>query len=157
MSRRSCLAIISIAIASASSMSLVGCATYSEERQVVEDKERGDPPKDPMAGIKAHLHKTLKDPFSAQVEGVTKPTEGWATSTIILKQSTMVSPKAVIQETRRHGWVVDAKVNAKNGYGAYVGWHDYRFVFRGEEVIWGGDLTADKEERDRRFREFMAR
>jgi hypothetical protein len=64
----------------------------------------------------------LKDPGSAQYE-IGVPTKGKVF-------------RGLLNGGDIYGWVVDAKINAKNAFGGYTGKKLYRFVFRDSEIAY---------------------
>jgi len=73
--------------------------------------------------IKQYFETALKDPFSAQYK-FQKPEQGYT-------YKVFVSGGA-----NNPGWLVNVDVNAKNSYGAYVGWKRYSFLIKDENIIW---------------------
>lgn len=103
-----------------------GCATHptdSTGRQLtIEDA--GPAPVDPEAAFREVLRYRLKDPDSALVRIIGKPVA-------------MVTRAVIIIPTNGGaGWQICAEVNAKNSYGAYVG---YKRIF----VLWNAGKAVD--------------
>ena len=104
-------------------LSAVGCAMVPS----AEELDKADYGKEPdPAFYRPYIEKALKadlfDPFSAVVEIGEKHEKGWCRF-----QEPMFQVRFV------YGWRVFARVNAKNRFGGYVGWHGYSFYFRGNE------------------------
>lgn len=66
--------------------------------------------------IRSYLRRTLKDPSSAQVEEIAGPS--------------FITMKASLLGPGTFGWGVCFSVNAKNSFGAYVGFHDIAIIWR---------------------------
>jgi hypothetical protein len=84
----------------------------------------GPPPVNYESAIREHLNRALFDPFSAHIE-VGRPEQAWYGT-----QGGLAVPRDI-----RFGWRVPVRVNAKNRYGGYVGWQNYFFTFRGEQLV----------------------
>ena len=134
----------------AAAIALSGCAAMSDQwtTVVVDDTNRGDKPVRYEESIRTYLNSTMKDPFSMQIRNVTAPVEGYTSAFVVTKRPTLVNVHGMQEERRRHGWMVTAEVNGKNSYGAYVGWHSFQFVFRGEEMIHAQDVTQKQADAD---------
>lgn len=96
--------------------------------------------------VRQYLGGVLKDPMSAVV--TFKP----------FGRSAYYKSSANVW---KYGWVLDAGVNAKNGYGGYTGAHEWSFYFRnGDEMVavaipdskWPGIAPPDIEEFSRPFK-----
>lgn len=97
----------------------------------VTQADAGDRPGDVKALIQAHLRTALKDPASAQVEEIVGPA--------------FLSVKASFLGPEAYGWATCFRVNAKNSYGGYVGFHPMVILWRDGSLIrsWGnGDLKS---------------
>lgn len=133
---------------------LAGCAgpTALQDKwttEVTEDTARGDRPTDPEPAIKAWLRANLKDPESAQYGPIPVAVEGFASTRRVVQQPTLLNVNGRIKETRQHGWLISLPINAKNGYGGYVGFKTYKFVFRGNALIHGEATQEDAEQANR--------
>lgn len=128
-------------LALAACLALSGCAAtvdaFSDKvtTTVVENRESGPAPTGYEAAIKDYLHKTLKDPASAQYEEFKAPVLSYFSERTVTKPATLVNTDVRVTENRTYGWFVKVGVNAKNSYGAYVGIRNYTFVFRGNNII----------------------
>jgi hypothetical protein len=72
--------------------------------------------------IKDHFHERLFDPFSAQYEFGE------------LRKS-VITDRLLSGGNPIAGYVTQVKVDAKNRFGAYVGWTPYIFVFRDNQIV----------------------
>jgi len=80
-------------------------------------------------GIRTWALDGLKDPESMQLRDIGEPQKGWLAVCI---QDNPVG----CQERRFYfGYVVVAKLNAKNAMGGYGGYQTYRFLFRANKVF----------------------
>ena len=116
------------AISLLGSVFLVGCAASPPTAEELAKADYGTPITQQAAQDKAlsWLKVVLKDPSSAQYEWGTVQ-QGWA-RTAPIEGGELV-----------WGYRLDAKVNAKNSFGAYIGYKPYFFMFRNGELdsVWG--------------------
>ena len=107
-------------------LALSGCVAMAPNAEELNKADYGKEP-DP-AFYRPFIEKALKadlfDPFSAVVEIGEKHEKGWCRI-----QEPMFQVRFI------YGWRVCARVNAKNRFGGYVGWHGYSFFFRGTECV----------------------
>lgn len=95
---------------------LVGCAaTRPPEFAVLSESDYGPEPVDARALVADHLKTYLKDPYSAQIEVL-------ATGKVMVGGSLLTAAN--------YGWGICATVNAKNSYGAYVGFRKHALIWR---------------------------
>ena len=73
----------------------------------------------------------LKDPFSAQTQNISVDGMGAIKNGIINGGEW------------RYGWIVSFQVNAKNGFGAYVGWRNRQVLWNKGQVWWLISPTGD--------------
>ncbi|MGM3225707.1 hypothetical protein [Dickeya zeae] len=107
-----------IIAAAALSVALVGCANQSASmRMAAETADYGTLPADYKKQIYSYCSFALKDPYSAHYSFMT-PYKGY------LEKDSLTSKNKVT-----FGWVVPVVINAKNGFGAYMGKHKMLFVF----------------------------
>lgn len=125
-------------IALALIVSIAGCAALEDKwhTTTIEDTATGEPPVEYVKIIKTYLENSLKDPFSAQYKDFSLPIKGSYQKSDIIQSPTLVNVNGYVQVTNIHGWQVVVEVNAKNSYGAYVGWKTYTFIFRDEKIIY---------------------
>ena len=106
---------------------IAGCAVPfrgGPSKVELEAADCGPKPIEYEKAIMKWINDNLKDPFSAKTEEISLPEKSWWGTTGALLQSRNIN----------YGWMVSAKINAKNSWGAYVGWKKYYFYFRGEEI-----------------------
>lgn len=95
---------------------MTGCATPTSAE--LERADYGSYPKNFESTIRAHLRSQLKDPDSAQITFLNSPKSGWYSLGGL-----------------KYGYVVCARINAKNSFGAYVGYRPAYFMIRNDIVI----------------------
>jgi hypothetical protein len=81
-------------------------------------------PTDYEVAIKKWMKDNLRDPLSAQIDEIGQPEKSWWGQ---------LGGLAAARDIR-YGWVVMAKINAKNAYGGYIGFKKYWFYFRDGEI-----------------------
>lgn len=86
----------------------------------------GAEPADYASAVHTYFQQALKDPESAQFRQIGEPHQGDLEHWMGLVNGGMKT---------NYGWIVDVTVNAKNSYGAYVGYRTYSFLFRGESIV----------------------
>ena len=103
---------------------LSACATGGGANpQDLASADYGAYPADYEAIIKNYFNTTLKDPFSAHYQ-FEKPFKAY------LRNAPIVGG-----QPRVFGYMVYTAVNAKNSFGAYVGWKSYRLLIRNGVVV----------------------
>ena len=105
----------------------IGCAIPFRGGPSKEEMDRADfgpAPTDCEKVIKKWMKDNLRDPFSAQIEEISQPEKSWWGQ---------LGGLAVARDIK-YGWVVTAKINAKNAYGGYIGFKKYWFYFRDGEI-----------------------
>ena len=95
---------------------LSGCAAPSATE--LANADYGPYPAEYEQVIKRHLDFVLKDPDSAKINIVKRPSTGWSGL-----------------GGRKYGWIVCAEVNAKNSYGGYTGSRLSFFMLKNDSVI----------------------
>jgi len=95
---------------------LSGCAAPSATE--LANADYGPYPQEYEQIIKRHLDLVLKDPESAKINIVKRPSSGWSGL-----------------GGRKYGWIVCAEVNAKNSYGGYTGSRLSYFMLKNDSVI----------------------
>ena len=100
------------------STALSGCATPTREQ--LADADYGSPPDGFEEIIKSYLFRALKDPASAQYNFNSLPTKTWS--------------RKGFGSSFIYGWGVCALINAKNSFGAYVGYQPQFFLIRDGRV-----------------------
>lgn len=105
-------------VAVAAALLLAGCADGPPARPDGLPLSVADagPMPDRDALIRSYLRGYLKDPMSAQIEDVAGPT-------FTTMNASLLGPSA-------YGWGVCFRVNAKNSYGGYVGFHEMALIWR---------------------------
>jgi hypothetical protein len=91
----------------------------ARQKQAPDTGSAGATPSDYDIKIKAFLNDTLKDPESAKIEELRGPRVG----------AHLVDRGFLGHLWGEPAWWVCYKVNAKNSYGGYVGYHKYMFAF----------------------------
>lgn len=108
---------------------MTGCATPEADQAPLSAADFGPFPSNHLEIFRSYLFSRLKDPFSAQIQHVGGP-------------GTFVDQHEFVGG-RVHGWGACYLVNAKNAFGAYVGWKQMTVVIRnGQIVTTYGDLTG---------------
>jgi hypothetical protein len=108
----------------AAALCLMGCANTPPSDSEVAAIGYGAPLTiDYQAAVKAWFFHYLKDPISAQYvfQGSPQP---------LSERTGFVNGHQVIA-----GYQVTVQVNAKNSYGAYIGFSTYYFLFRNNQII----------------------
>jgi hypothetical protein len=96
------------------------------EQQFAEQGGYGGPlTVDYKSAIAQYFEGTLKDPDSAHVK-FSSPRQGWFREAWVFHGDGF---RYVF------GWEVAVKANGKNGFGAYMGYKDYRFFFHDNRLI----------------------
>jgi len=104
--------------------SVSGCATTPPTPDDLARADHGSwiSQEEAIAKASAFLKTHLKDPDSARIEW--QPLEkGW------------IREAPIHGGTLRFGYVLNANINAKNSFGAYVGYKPYRFLFFNGTVV----------------------
>jgi hypothetical protein len=118
-------------ILSVSAVFISGCALEGQKVQSAEAATRdfGECPTDYEEQIHQKFEETLKDPYSAHYE-IGSPYQGkvW---------------RGLLFGGDGYGWVVDARINAKNSFGGYTGNRRWTFLFQhGRLVYWSSPDPA---------------
>jgi hypothetical protein len=98
----------------------------------MEEKDFGPEPKNYKKIFERAVSETLKDPNSGQFRNISPPKKGWIPPT--LKQQRTAIILGVPAETT-YGWMICGEYNAKNSYGAYVGFNTAVVVFRSGKYL----------------------
>ncbi len=112
---------------------LAGCYSLPKPTIITMEQIRnldyGRYPSDYEQIVKRHLARTLIDPNSLMLDGISKPRK----FVRLERTSLPVKTDTPIRDIR--GYIVCARINAKNRYGGYTGWQTkiYRFVDGGIE------------------------
>lgn len=109
------------ALLAAAALSLAACATPTLQPPPP-NLDYGIAPENPEAEIRAYMETVLKDPESARYK-FEKPYKAYANRRAIDGGMFVW-----------HGYRVDFSVNAKNGYGGYIGFTPYFALFRDGKV-----------------------
>jgi hypothetical protein len=106
-------------------VSLSGCSTGGGlTLEEIANADYGRFPNNHQDVVKSYFSNSLKDPFSARYQFTSAPARAYSRNA-----------PAVGGGINRFGYVVNVSVNAKNSYGAYVGWKNYRLLIRNDRVI----------------------
>jgi hypothetical protein len=106
--------------------------------------DAGPPPANARDVIMTMLRARLKDPYSAQIEGISGPK--------------FIRDPGSIASNPNYGWGICFEVNAKNSYGAFTGFHSMAMIWREGRILWVyGDLERNlfDEARARQACEFI--
>jgi hypothetical protein len=109
---------------------LGGCALAVKDPTLAEldAADYGMAPENPQDQAMAYLKETLFDPMSAVVEWQDECVKGWWRWYEI--------PGNLFSSSKLYfGWKLNAKVNAKNRMGGYVGFKIYTFCFRDGKLL----------------------
>lgn len=102
-----------------------GCATVPPSASDIASIGYGAPLTiDWQAAIKQWFLGYLKDPLTAQYIFAHPPQQGWARKPPIEGSQLLL------------GYAVLVRVNAKNSYGAYIGFQPYLFIFRNNQIVY---------------------
>ena len=113
-----------IAFACLATLALGGCGSIKPvDPDVLASADYGDYPDDYEVIIKKYFETSLKDPFSARYQ-FGKPFKAF------LRNAPVMGGEPVF-----YGYMVYTNVNAKNSYGAYVGWEEYRLLIHNKSVV----------------------
>ena len=114
-----------------------GCAALQDKwhTNTVLVQKRGDEPENYEHITKNYLKAILKDPFSAAYEFQGKPFKSSFSKTIVTKRPTLINVNGYQTTTVIDSWQTDVMVNAKNSYGAYVGWKRYQVHIVNNEAV----------------------
>lgn len=115
-------------------LGISGCASTPTESEIA-GFDYGSPPDEATLEIQMmeRLKRGLRDAETARFDRVGKPEKYWC------KETGMATQKRLLV-----GWRVVAYVNAKNAYGAYIGYKRYDFFFRdGQCVSYKSTETLD--------------
>lgn len=97
---------------------VAGCAHQPTPEELAK-ADYGSPPSDYQQTIKSYMSGILKDPYSAQYEFISGPSQGWA---------------SWLGQTA-YGYRVCTNINAKNSFGGYVGQRLYFFIINRDRVV----------------------
>ena len=100
-----------------------GCANHPSKEEIAA-ADYGDYPFNAESVIKSYYDETLKDPSSVMYRGFSTPEK-------YMLGDVFSGPK--------YGYLVCASVNAKNSYGAYVGYKSEGFLIKNGKIV----LVAD--------------
>jgi hypothetical protein len=112
---------------------LTGCATVPSASEIAAVGYGQPLTIDWQAAVKEWFLNDLKDPLSAQYIFYSKPVPGYVTLSPVEGEKLLVGYKVVV------------KANAKNGFGGFVGFKPYLFLFRDNRLIFavGPDSEMD--------------
>lgn len=98
-------------------ISLAGCAAAPTNEEAAA-ADYGSYPDDYQQIVKSHMEGILKDPDSAKYQFLDTPQKAWNSIGGL-----------------KFGYAVCARINAKNSYGAYIGYKTSYFLIRNNTVI----------------------
>lgn len=103
---------------------VAGCASMPPTAEELARAEYGSPISQQEAEAKASafLKQHLKDPDSAKIEWGTVQ-KGW------MREAPIHGGQL------RFGYILTANINAKNSFGAYIGYKPYQFIFLNGSVV----------------------
>lgn len=106
------------------SLALLGCASKALTTEEAMAADYGNHPSNYEEIVTDWFYETLKDPDSAKYRFESEPTKAY----------TRKAPVAGggISE---FGYYIKVLVNAKNSYGGYTGWEEYRLLIRDDKVV----------------------
>jgi hypothetical protein len=98
---------------------LIGCVAAPTQKEV-DSADYGIYPSNYEAVVKEFYSNILKDPYSAEYRNITGPKKFWLSDR---------------SKGSRYGYLVCVTINAKNSYGAYVGYKTDGLLIRNDSVI----------------------
>lgn len=104
-------------------LSVSGCALSATSRELAA-ADYGTAPRTPEMQIHQWVEDHFKDPDSARYRKMTAP----------YKDSFRLC-KPICTGGNEFGWDVAVEINAKNSAGGYVGYRQYYFLFRGDDLV----------------------
>jgi hypothetical protein len=104
-------------------VALSGCASAPTQEQMSK-ANYGAYPDDWERIVDNHMQRMLRDPHSAQVQDRSPPQQGYVSMSPLRGGGTSF------------GWYVCMRVNAKNGYGAYVGYQSAMVMINNGRVVY---------------------
>lgn len=111
-------------------LALSGCAAGPTSLDIANaDYGTGPTQTDAESQIKSYFGRVLKDPYSARY-GFSPVEKGY------------IVGNAIQGKPLYAGFIVYAKVNAKNSYGGYVGDKGYLFLFQNGRLVKGQEITS---------------
>ena len=104
---------------------LTACQTTNPINQaIIANANYGPVPENAEQLVKDFMSNTLKDPFTAQYQFRGLPYKAY------IRVAPIMGGKPA-----KFGYIQEAMINAKNSYGAYVGWKPYRvFIADGQAI-----------------------
>ena len=103
---------------------LSGCSSVALTHDEVVKADFGQYPENYKSIVKNWFEELLKDPESARYKFDNKPIKAYT-------RNPPVEGGGVVH----FGYYVKVKVNAKNSFGGYTGWQEYRLLIRNGKVI----------------------
>ena len=111
------------------------CAFFPATPKEVDlaNADYGPRPENVDAAVNEWMKGYLNDPFSAVVERSGELRKGWWRE---YKSGDLLLPAGLARTyVVKYGWVLPAKINAKNKFGAYTGFKSYELYFQGEKIV----------------------
>ena len=102
---------------------LAGCGLRQPTSEELAHADYGPPPQNYQAIVKAGFQNILRDPFSAQYRFNGAPIKGWYRDSLFAGNGL------------HFGWGGHVEVNAKNGFGGYVGFTDYSYLIKNGTLV----------------------
>lgn len=123
---------------------LAGCYILPEPTiitmQEIRSLDYGRYPSDYEKIVKRHLARTLIDPNSLMLDGISKPLK------FVRFERTSSTVKTNTPITAMRGYVVCARINAKNSYGGYTGWREHSYLINNGQLYEIGSQCFSKNE-----------
>ena len=105
---------------------LAGCYSLPKPTIITMEQIRnldyGRYPSDYEQIVKRHLARTLIDPNSLMLDGISKPRK------FVRLERTYLPVKTDTPIRDIRGYIVCARINAKNRYGGYTGWQEHAYI-----------------------------
>lgn len=103
---------------------VTGCASVALSPQERKAVDYGPYPDEYKQTVKDWFYEVLKDPDSAKYRFVSEPEPAYS------REAPVAGGDPI-----HFGYYVKVLVNAKNSYGGYTGWKDYRLIIRDGQVV----------------------
>jgi len=101
-----------------------GCASVAISPEELQKADHGIYPENYKELIYQYFESRLKNPFSAKFRYIEKPQKAYRRF-----------PTVQGGGNRILGYLVYVDVNAKNSYGGYTGWEEFRFLIRDGQIV----------------------
>ena len=101
-----------------------GCATVEIIPEENQSTEAGAYPENYKELVNQYFDNRLKEPYTAKFRFIEKPA-----------RALQRFPSGPEGDNRHLGYLVYVDVNAKNSYGGYTGWEEFRFLIRDGQIV----------------------